>query len=487
MSPFDTLRSSINHRDIAMAICQGVVGEGRMVPTTAGLKPLVYADYVASGRALRQIEEIMLEEVLPFYANTHSESSYVGAFMTRLREEARKIIAATLQVPKSHAVVFCGSGATEGLNRIVRLLDIERVARTGRAVVLIGPYEHHSNILPWRESGAKVLEISEASDGGPDPDELEAALQEHSSADLIVGSFSAASNVTGTLTDTDRVTRSLKRHGAVAVWDYACAGPYVPITLGQGDTSKDAIVISTHKFVGGPGASGLLICDQTLAQRSTPIRPGGGTVKFVSPWSHRYSDSFIEREEGGTPNILGDIRAGMAILLRGLVNDNWLEERQEVLRQRALACWSNIPGLEVLGHEPEKKALPIFSLVFRDGSGEALDPGKVAQQLSERYGLQVRGGCSCAGPYGHRLLRIDRAMSERLIASLDAGLAISRPGWVRLNLSPYLDEAKADWIIDTIAEFASDLAETAVRHRVRIGGLAQPVSVEPHRAGPQRA
>lgn len=459
----------MSHPDVVAAIRQGVIGEGRAVPTSEGLKPLVYADYVASGRALRQIEEIMLDEVLPFYANTHSESSYVGAFMTRLREEAREIIATALQVPKSHAVLFCGSGATEGLNRIVRLLDIERVARNGRAVVLIGPYEHHSNILPWRESGAKVVEIPEAFKGGPDPAALEAALRAHADADLIVGSFSAASNVTGTLTDTERVTRTLKRHGALAIWDYACAGPYVQITLGD----SDAIVISTHKFVGGPGASGLLICDRSLGRRPVPSRPGGGTVTFVSPWAHRYSDSFTDREEGGTPNILGDIRAGLTIALRDLVDDTWLAERQEALRQRALTCWSNISGLDVLGHEPEKRALPIFSLVFRDGAGEALDPGEVALLLSERYGLQVRGGCSCAGPYGHRLLGIDRAMSERLVARLDSGLAISRLGWVRLNLSPYLDEAKADWIIATIAEFAHEFAGASGRHKAPFGGRAQ--------------
>ncbi|WP_281243207.1 aminotransferase class V-fold PLP-dependent enzyme [Ruegeria marina] len=253
----------MSHPDVAATIRQGVIGEGRTVPTSERPKPLVYADYVASGRALRQIEEIMLDEVLPFYANTHNESSFVGAFMTRLREEALEIIAAALLVPESHAVLFCESGATEGLNRIVRLLDIERVARNGRAVVLIGPYEHHSNILPWRESGATVVEIAEDAGGRPDADAMEAALRAHAGADLIVGSFSVASNVTGTLTDSERVTRTLKQHGALAIWDYACAGLYVPITLGDGDARKDAIVISAHKFVGGPGASGLLICDRS--------------------------------------------------------------------------------------------------------------------------------------------------------------------------------------------------------------------------------
>ena len=458
MSPFDSLRSMMSVPDMAAAIRDGLIGEDALIPTPTGPKRLVYADYVASGRALRQVEDLIRDDVLPFYANTHSESSFVGAYMTRLREEARRIISMSAEAPESHVTLFSGSGATSGLNQLVRLLDVERVASEGRAVVLVGPYEHHSNILPWRDAGAEVIELPEGPLGGPDTEALESCLRRNEGADLVIGAFSAASNVTGTLTDVDRVTTILRRHGALSVWDYACAAPYMPVTVGQGTARKDALVFSAHKFVGGPGASGVLICDRSLARRAGPTRPGGGTVDFVSPWSHRYSGNLIDREEGGTPNIVGDIRAAMAVLIRDMVNRQWLHERQQVLRERALSAWRRIPNLQVLGHEPGRAALPIFPLVFRDAARRPIDPGAAARALSDRYGLQVRGGCSCAGPYGHRLLGIGRLESERLLARIAAGEACAKPGWVRLNLSPYLEDGKADWIIETITDFACSVA-----------------------------
>lgn len=459
MSPFDRLKTLIADPDMAAIIRKGLIGEGVVIPSDNGDRPLVYADYVASGRALRQVEDVIRDRVLPFYANTHSETSFVGAYMTHLREEARGIIEAALKVPPTHGMLFCGNGATAGLNRIVRLVDLENTARTSRAVVLVGPYEHHSNILPWRESGAEVSEIPEGPDGGPDPEALETALKGAAGASLVIGSFSAASNVTGTFTDVDRVTRMLKRYGAMAVWDYACAGPYVPITVGQGLARKDAIVISAHKYTGGPGASGILVINREFARLKAPSHPGGGTVEFVSPWGHDYYDDLIEREEGGTPNILGDVRAAMAILIRDMVDTDWLKSRLETLRQRALAAWKDVPGLTVLGHEPGHEALPVFSLILHDAAGRPVNAERAARMMSDLYGLQVRGGCSCAGPYGHRLLGIEQAELEKIRARVLAGEA-AKPGWVRLNLSPYLEDAKADWIIDTVAEFGRMLSET---------------------------
>ncbi|MEY8840706.1 aminotransferase class V-fold PLP-dependent enzyme, partial [Cribrihabitans sp. XS_ASV171] len=229
-SPSESLsefRNQILDDVAAGRLADGLIGEGVMIPGLEGDVPMVYADYVASGRALRQVESFVAERVLPFYANSHTEASFCGGYITRLRAAARAEIGRAVGADAAHAVIFAGSGATAGLNRLVSLLGL-REAR--RAVVLIGPYEHHSNILPWRESGAEVVEIPEGAEGGPDLGALETALIAARGADVVVGAFSAASNVTGIVTDPDPVTRMLKAHGALAVWDYAGGGPYLPIS-----------------------------------------------------------------------------------------------------------------------------------------------------------------------------------------------------------------------------------------------------------------
>jgi len=303
----------------------GLIGEGVLIPGLHGDVPLVYADYVASGRAMRQVEDFIAQDVLPFYANSHTEASYCGSYMTRLRREARAEIARIVGARGEDAVIFTGSGATAGLNRLVSLLGVEEA---DRPIILIGPYEHHSNILPWRESKAQVIAIPEASAGGPDLAVLEQTLADNAGSDLIIGSFSAASNVTGIITDPDPVTRLLKAHGALAVWDYAGGGPYLPMDMGPEGARKDAIVVSPHKFPGGPGASGVLVVNQRAVQRTCPSWPGGGTVSFVSPWRHDYSEDLATREEAGTPNVIGDIRAALAFIVKDGVGTCELGRRE---------------------------------------------------------------------------------------------------------------------------------------------------------------
>ncbi len=459
-------RASLDRPDILDVIRKGLIGNGAAFDTPYGRQRLIYADYVASGRALRQVEDFVAEVVLPFYANTHSESSHCGAVTTHLREEARAAIARLVHADRQCHVVFAGQGATTGLNRIVNLLRIsERVAAGERIVVLIGPYEHHSNILPWRESHAEVVVMPEAARGGVDLDALEAALARHAGADLVVGSFSAASNVSGILTDPDPVTRILKRHGALAVWDYAGGAPYLDMDMTPAaDCAKDAIVFSAHKFPGGPGASGVMVIRDTIVERHTPTAPGGGTVSFVSPWRHAYSRHVEEREEGGTPNIVGDIRAGLAMLVKEAIGTTTILARDKALRRMALNRWSDHPNLELLGQRAEVEALPIFSFLVRDGAGQIIDPPRFTRALSDRYGIQARGGCSCAGPYGHDLLGIDRQQSEAMFARILADPAAAKPGWVRLNLSYMHSDEQVALILDAVADLAAatDLIEADV-------------------------
>lgn len=462
MDVLDAFRKKLERQDLPDFLRDGLIGDAALVNGPYGPKTLVYADYVASGRALRQVETFILDEVLPFYANSHTQASYCGAFTTRLRERVRAEISRILGAGEGFSVIFCGSGSTGGLNRIVMLLDIPSVlARGERAVVLVGPYEHHSNLLPWRESGAEVIEIAEAADGGPDLVALESTLQAAQGAELVIGAFGAASNVTGILTDVDAVARLLNNYGAINVWDYGAAAPYIPMDMKAGtEAQKDALVFSPHKFPGGPGSSGIMVIRDAVVRRRKPTLPGGGTVSFVSPWGHVYSESLADREEGGTPNVLGDIRAGLALLIKEALGCDWLAARQSALRERALRVWRENPYLELLGNL-DAPALPIFSFRIRGGRGGRVHHQLFTRMLSDIYGIQARGGCACAGSYAHRLLDLDRSAADAIMKALDRGEEIEKPGWVRLNLSALMTEEKVDFVIrsvDALARGARDFA-----------------------------
>lgn len=440
---------------------RGLIGEGVTIPGLDREVPLVYADYVASGRALRQVEDFIAQAVLPFYANSHTEASYCGSQMTRLRREARGEITRLCGAQEQDAVIFTGSGATAGLNRLVSLFGVNEAARP---VVFIGPYEHHSNILPWRESKAEVVEIPEAAEGGVDLDALARALADYAGSDLKIGSFSAASNVTGILTDPDPVSRLLHAHGALAVWDYAGGGPYLPIDMGgQGAARKDAVVVSPHKFPGGPGASGVLIVNTAAVRRCCPSWPGGGTVSFVSPWHHEYSRDLAAREEAGTPNVIGDIRAALAFLVKEAVGQDRIEAREARYAQMAWDGWACNPRLRILGSRAAHR-LPIFSFLVTDAEGAPVHQQLFTRMLSDVYGIQARGGCACAGPYAHRLLGIGEAESAALFNDLQAGEEMKKPGWVRLNFSYLMQETTAQHIISSVNDLSTRAAAIAQRY-----------------------
>ncbi|WP_099827878.1 aminotransferase class V-fold PLP-dependent enzyme [Oceaniglobus indicus] len=487
MSPLEDFAHALRRDDIHAWIQGGLIGDDARIDGPFGDKPLIYADYVASGRALAQVEDFMRDRVLPYYANSHTQASYCGAFMTKLREAARATIARLTGAGPDTSVIFTGAGSTAGINRIVGLLEIDAITRRGdRAVVLIGPYEHHSNLLPWRESGAEVVEIAEAAEGGPDMTDLGVALEAAKEAALIVGAFSAASNVTGIITDTDVVTRLLKQHGALAIWDYGCAGPYLPMDMKAGtDAAKDAIVFSSHKFPGGPGASGITVIRDAIATRQSPTLAGGGTVSFVSPWGHVYSRHLSHREEGGTPNVTGDIRAALCLMIKDALGQEWLIRRQNELRERALTVWRDNPNMTILGRERSGPALPIFSFMLKDDAGAPVHHQFFTRLLSDLHGVQARGGCACAGSYAHRLLNLDKASSDATFAAIAAGTETDKPGWVRLNLSALMSDAKVDTIIaavDSLARKAADyrsfyVADTATARYTSVDNIPERSAV----------
>lgn len=465
---FSRFRDSLGAEDLIATLGAGLVGKGHRVTGPFGSHPLLYADYMASGRALMQIERTILDQVLPYYANSHTEASFCGARMTRLRRAARAEIGRACGAGPDHAVIFCGSGATAGLNRLVHLLGLRQAALHGaRPLVILGPYEHHSNILPWRESGAEIHVLPEAAAGGPDPVALDAALAGAGAGGgrLVVVALSAASNITGHVADVAGLTRRIKQAGALSVWDYAGGGAYLPIAMTPAaDAAIDAVVLSPHKFVGGPGASGVMILRRDAVATDRPTWPGGGTVRFVSPRGHDYARTLEAREEAGTPNVLGDIRAGLAFAVKSAVGTDRIAARNARLRERALAAWRREPAIQILGN-PQGTCLPVFSFRIADGRGGVLHPQLVSRLLSDVHGVQARGGCACAGPYVHDLLGIDAAQSDTIRAAILAGREIEKPGFTRLNFSYLLDDAEADLIIAGVLDLATRGRSLASHYR----------------------
>lgn len=457
---FSPFRTALQAADPLAALRAGLIGEGALIDGPCGPKPLIYADYTASGRALRQVETFLMDHVLPWYANSHTEASFCGARMTQMRRAARAIIAQSCGAGPDHAVVFCGSGATAGINRLVALLGAGPGAR-----VILGPFEHHSNLLPWRESGAEVIELGEDLMGGPDRAELAHALASAPKGARIICAFSAASNITGEVADVGALTRQVRAAGARMVWDYAGGGPYLPITMSPApDAEIDAIVISPHKFIGGPGASGVLIMRRDAVVSDRPSWPGGGTVRFVSPGAHDYSQRLEAREEAGTPNVTGDLRAALVFMVKDCIGTAQMAARNAVLVQRANAAWASQPRLALLG-PADRNRLPIFSFRIKDGQGGFVHHQLITRLLSDLYGIQARGGCACAGPYVHRLLGIDAAASARLRHAILSGDEMQKPGFVRLNLSPLMTDDKVQTILDSVASLSATAADLSPKYQ----------------------
>ncbi|QRZ12907.1 aminotransferase class V-fold PLP-dependent enzyme [Paracoccus methylovorus] len=467
MPPFDSYLARLGD-DPMQVIHDGVIGRDAVIQGPFGPRRMIYADYIASGRALRPIEEWIMENVLPWYANSHTEASHCGATMTRMRRAARKVVGSLTHADANHAVIFTGAGATQGINRLVHLLG----AGPG-TTVLLGPYEHHSNILPWRESGAKIVTLPEAATGGPDLAALRQALQDATGP--VIGSFSAASNVTGTLTDVAGITRILKAAGAKVVWDYAGGAPYLPIDMRQG---MDAVVVSPHKFIGGPGASGVTILRRDAVLANRPTLPGGGTVRFVSPEGHDYSLSLETREEGGTPNVVGDIRAALVFLTKAAVGQDRIDPRNAEWLALGMARLRGHPRIEFLGN-PDAPRLPFFSFRIRDGRGGFVHQQLATRMLSDLYGVQARGGCACAGPYVHHLLGLGAQDSARLRTAILAGDEIEKPGFVRLNLCWAASRPEVDAILDAVCDLAERAPDHLAHYRCdRTTAIFTPVAAE---------
>ena len=461
---------------------QQIVGVDSTFKTSFGERLMTYCDYTASGRCLRFVEAY-LQSIQRVYANTHTEDDITGRSMSQLLHEAEESIKASVNAGPSGRIIACGTGATGAIDKLQQLVgvalppatrknicdmlakpgstvtreDVENAFAQSQPVVFIGPYEHHSNEISWRESLATTVEVRLDASGNIDLAHLKELLEDPAYRDRTrIGSFSAASNVTGMRSDVRAIASLLHAHDAIACFDFAACAPYVEIDMnpepvGDEDPSIDAIFISPHKFLGGPGSSGVLVFNERIYHRELPPSvSAGGTVDYVGMSGQDFIERIEEREKAGTPGVLQTLKAGLVFQIKDRVGVDFIQKREHELTARAFDKWRSEDGIEILGNPDPAERVGILSFNLRSPSGSYLHHKFVTALLNDLFGIQSRAGCSCAGPYGHRLLDIDNDTSEKYRGVVQQGFCGMKPGWCRVGLHWVIDDAEADFVIDAV-------------------------------------
>ncbi|KAJ6377974.1 hypothetical protein OIU78_028246 [Salix suchowensis] len=485
-------RSNSTEKKLAWLRSQ-IIGDDVEFDSPFGKRRLTYADHTASGRSLLYIENFIINNVLPFYGNTHTSDSYVGHRTTKMLHEAAEYIKKCLGGGRQDAIMFCGSGSTAAIKRLQEVTGIavastlrERVIKClsneERWVVFVGPYEHHSNLLSWRQSLAEVVEIGLDDNGLIDIEDLRRRLESYKYANRpILGSFSASSNVTGIYSDTRRICQLLHEHGGFACFDFAASGPYVKINMRSGEVDGyDAIFLSPHKFLGGPGSPGILLMSRALYQlgSSAPSTCGGGTVSYVNGFSEKdtlYLTDIEERESGGTPQIIQTTRASLTFWIKEYISHQVINEQEDTYIEKALNRLLPNKNIWVLGNTTAKRqailSFLIYSTTNSSSAGMAQDDNDgilnmwretgnsrdkplhgpfIAALLNDLFGIQARGGCACAGPYGHSLLHVDESSTLAFRSAIEKGYGGVKPGWTRVSFPYYMANEEFEFILTAI-------------------------------------
>ena len=439
---------------------KGVVGNKHYFKTLYGQQKLVYADWIASGRLYAPIEEKMQYNIGPMVANTHSFSSETGKASTYAYKLARKIIKEHVNANEDDILVTTGTGMTGAIVKLQRIIGLRKSFkhkpnRQDRPVVFITHMEHHSNHVSWMETLADVVILDCDENKLVDVNSLEQKLLEYADRPIKIGAFTACSNVTGIITPYQELAKIMHKHNGYCVVDFAASAPYVKMDMHPADPEAylDAIAFSPHKFLGGPGSCGVLVFNKKLYNAKCPDTPGGGNVKWTNPWgSYSYFDDIEVKEDGGTPGFLQTIRAALAIRLKDQMEVTKIHKREEELLQLSYQKLSEINGLEILG-STDVPRIGCISFTIKN-----IHYNLIVRLLNDRFGIQVRGGWSCASTYGHYLFDIDKKESKKITRNIIQKDLTNKPGWVRLSLHPLMINEDIIFISDALKEIQKKIA-----------------------------
>jgi len=442
-----------------------IVGYNQCFQSPFGEKRIVYADWIASGRLYFPIEEKMLHQFGPFVGNTHSESSITAVTMTHAYHTAHELLKKHVNAGPDDVIITAGSGMTTVVNKFQRILGLAvpeqvngfiNLAGDDKPVVFVTHMEHHSNQTSWLLTLADVIVIKPDEHGLVDLNDLANQLKKHHKRKIKIGSFSACSNVTGIETPYHQMAKIMHENGGVCFIDFAASAPYVDINMHPEDPLEklDAVFFSPHKFLGGPGTPGVIIFDSKLYKRKAPDQPGGGTVDWTNPWGkYRFFNDIETREDGGTPGFLQTIKAGLCVQLKNEMGVENIKKREEDLLKKFFIGLKSLPNLHILADNIEER-LGVVSFYV-----DNIHYNLIVKILNDLYGIQVRGGCSCAGTYGHYLLHIGPSLSRKITSQIDKGDLSVKPGWVRVSLHPTTTDSELHLIISAIRETVENIDE----------------------------
>ena len=441
---------------------ENIIGINQEFNSPYGNKKLVYTDWTASGRLYRPIEEKIINEFGPFVANTHTETTVSGTAMTMAYHKARNIIKQHVNANENDVLITDGTGMTGVVNKFQRILGLRipenfkeftKIPENLKPVVFISHMEHHSNQTSWLETIADVVVIPSCEKGLFSVQNLKELMAKYDHRTIKIASITSCSNVTGIKTPYHEVAKIMHQNKGLCFVDFACSGPYVNINMHPSDAESylDAIFFSPHKFLGGPGTSGVLLFNKNLYKNSVPDCPGGGTVSWTNPWGeHKYIDNIEDREDGGTPGFLQVIKTALAIQLKEKMGIDNILKRENELVEYVFERLENVENIKILAAQ-HKKRLGVISFYI-----DELHFNLGVKLLNDKFGIQTRGGCSCAGTYGHHLLHVDQQMSHDLVSEITLGDLIRKPGWIRMSIHPTTTFKEIEFVCNSIITLAEN-------------------------------
>ncbi|HBL74502.1 MAG: selenocysteine lyase [Bacteroidetes bacterium GWF2_42_66] len=442
---------------------KNIIGIDQTFESPYGLQKIMYADWIASGRLYSPIEKKISETFGPFVGNTHTETSETGARMTHAYHLAHHIIKQHVNAGENDVIITSGSGMTDVINKFQRILGLKYcgkisrskcIAERERPVVFITHMEHHSNHTSWYETSADVVIVDPGENLLVDPENLRKKLEEYKDRPFKIGSFTACSNVTGIRTPFYELAKTMHEYGGVVFIDFAASAPYDTIDMHSGDPMMklDAVMFSPHKFLGGPGSSGVLIFDKSMYHNRVPDHPGGGTVDWTNPWGeYKYVENIEAREDGGTPGFLQSIRTALCFELKDRMGVENILQREEELLHIAFAGLDSIAGVTILANN-ERERLGVISFYV-----PGIHYNLLVKLLNDQFGIQVRGGCACAGTYGHFLLEVSHELSDEITRKISTGDLSLKPGWVRWSLHPTTTDDEVHFFIDALRNIVENI------------------------------